>query len=74
MAHGRPCLPCSSLAPALTLAGWNGLGLRPGRRERESAGQQQCPQNSVVDMNVLPFIVVAGSRRLTRGLTRFFTI
>ena len=28
----------------------------------------------VVGMNVLPFIVVAGSRPLTSGLTRFFTI
>ena len=28
----------------------------------------------VVDMSVLPFIVVAGSRPLTSALTRFFTI
>ena len=33
--------------PLLTLARLrNGLGLRPGRRERERAGQQQCPQDS----------------------------
>ena len=49
MAHGRPCLPCSSLRvlPLLALTRLrNGLGLRRGRRERECAGQQQCPEDS----------------------------
>ena len=76
MAHGSPL--CTVLVarvlPLLALATLrNGLGLRPARRERERAGQQQFHRILGVDVNVLPFMVVAGSRPLTSALTRFVT-
>ena len=52
MAHRPPLVCCvrrSRVLPLLTLTRLrDGLGLRPGRREPERAGQQQCPQDSCV--------------------------
>src|SRR4029077_6830088 len=41
----RPTMLVARVLPLLTLARLrNGLGLRPGRPERERTGQQHCPQ------------------------------